>query len=295
MSKGAGWLMTTIAHLMLDVTEFEVASQEPVSLAANLRGLACAVFETDAPSRAQVSAVRRAVSRLAEWELVRVEVDERNRRRRLVFASEWLYLAARVATRVRDLAGTPVSVHRLREIVRMLQELYEVGLIDVIVGDGTTDRTISSPSPEEVRRSLSPATTGLLTLLFDPKRVFRVYVQCTITRRLADYGEEWVEVELRDRSGKRWTFREESWLFGKSLGKTTRLPIKGGIQCTLTARSREDDVDWAEISTAADPGLESIDGETTFEVFASGLEVKFDRALLERLENVGDDDDVALA
>jgi hypothetical protein len=67
MSRGPGWVMQAVEHQLrrMDWWTYDELAQ--------------AVYETDSPTRAQVSAVARAVARLGAVEIWHDQYDERRR------------------------------------------------------------------------------------------------------------------------------------------------------------------------------------------------------------------------
>ncbi len=95
-----------------------------------------------------------------------------------------------------------------------------------------------------------------------------IAVRVVIREYVDDSQPGWVECCLTDTSGKEWRFREKvPVVTDKPLGRDTTYPQPGVIACqVLDCREERPRDKVATIDTSAPWGIESVEGQTIFEV-----------------------------
>ena len=95
-----------------------------------------------------------------------------------------------------------------------------------------------------------------------------VAVRAEIVRYIDAAFPGFVELQFVDARGHRWTFREKVTVVTlENLDASSRYPRVGTIGCEVLERRGE----TARVSTARPRAIESVEGETEFEVHASLL------------------------
>jgi hypothetical protein len=100
-----------------------------------------------------------------------------------------------------------------------------------------------------------------------------VAVRVTITRWVCDDYPGCVEAQLVDAHGRAWSFIDkEPVLSADSLDATSPYPLPGVIACEVIEGVRDAaGRDLVQIDTERPCGVESVEGETRFEVPAEAL------------------------
>lgn len=128
-------MMNTVLFSVVTVAEEDAMSR------ISYMGLAHVAFESDSPTRAMISSVARAARTLKDWDLVTIDIDERDRRRRWVGPSRWLLISLRIQLDLASAFGEDFSALRLKETISMVRKFYEEGLIEVEDSTGAIHKT----------------------------------------------------------------------------------------------------------------------------------------------------------
>jgi hypothetical protein len=133
VSRGPGEIMKTV---LLAVC----TAEEHLGGLPSYHTLAAGVYQTETPSRAQLSAVARAARRLEEDGFVEIYAWEDDLRRKFVGTSPWLYLAclllheAELGEMELDLE-TGSNFVTIKRAIELLQHMVEDGLIVCRAGE----------------------------------------------------------------------------------------------------------------------------------------------------------------
>lgn len=125
MSRGPGQIMQVTILILIGLADEGIDDRISYEL------LACGVYDTDSPTRAQVFSVARACRRLADNGHVRISDDPRDSRRKLVRADWHLLIGAQLAQSFEE-AGIvlPGDLTQAHQIGELLHELWEAGYIE---------------------------------------------------------------------------------------------------------------------------------------------------------------------
>jgi hypothetical protein len=95
----------------------------------------------------------------------------------------------------------------------------------------------------------------------------------SIAEYVSDNEPGWVRCTLTDVSGRQWQFVEKAPVVSRvSLTRQSAYPESGEMACRVLSRSTDDAGRLTARIDTADPwGLESVEGNTVFEVFADQL------------------------
>lgn len=98
-------------------------------------------------------------------------------------------------------------------------------------------------------------------------------VRVTITRWVSDDQPGFVEAQLVDAHGRMWSFNDkEPILSADYLDATSPYPVPGFIACEVVGRTRDSaERVLVQIDTERPWHVESVEGETRFEVLANSL------------------------
>jgi len=99
------------------------------------------------------------------------------------------------------------------------------------------------------------------------------FVRMQAVRWVSDDFPGWVEVELIDRNGKRWTFIDKASIFDQHnvLSSSTAYPMDLRVACRVQQVVKDSADTMYVISTGEPWGVETVDGVNGFEVWSDQM------------------------